>query len=80
MIPNYVYLFKYSYVFLAGLELGFFSGVYSACIGHTKSFENAKELVGISGIFIGLGEVLGMLYFYLCRIEIVSQIILLRYD
>lgn len=67
-------------VFLAGLELGFFSGVYSACIGHTKSFENAKELVGISGIFIGLGEVLGMLYFYLFRIEIVSQIILLRYD
>nr|CAI5855156.1 unnamed protein product [Callosobruchus analis] len=42
-----------------GLELGFFSGVYSSCIGFTSAFENGKELVGISGIFIGLGEVIG---------------------
>ncbi|CAH1112472.1 unnamed protein product, partial [Psylliodes chrysocephalus] len=42
-----------------GLELGFFSGVYSSCIGFTQAFEDRKELVGVSGIFIGLGEVLG---------------------
>ncbi|CAH1961919.1 unnamed protein product [Acanthoscelides obtectus] len=42
-----------------GLELGFFSGVYSSCIGFTKAFTNGKELVGISGIFIGVGEVIG---------------------
>ncbi|XP_074029711.1 UNC93-like protein MFSD11 isoform X2 [Leptinotarsa decemlineata] len=42
-----------------GLELGFFSGVYSSCIGFTQAFENRKELVGISGLFIGVGEVLG---------------------
>lgn len=43
-----------------GLELGFFSGVYSSCLGFTKQFDNRKELIGLSGIFIGLGEVLGM--------------------
>lgn len=42
-----------------GLELGFFSGVYSPSIGFTKQFDNSKELVGLSGIFIGVGEVLG---------------------
>ncbi|CAG9862335.1 unnamed protein product [Phyllotreta striolata] len=42
-----------------GLELGFFSGVYSSCISFTKAFEDRKQLVGVSGIFIGLGEVLG---------------------
>ncbi|CAH1171251.1 unnamed protein product [Phaedon cochleariae] len=46
-----------------GLELGFFSGVYSSCIGFTKSFSEGKELVGISGIFIGVGEVLGGVLF-----------------
>ncbi|KAJ8983849.1 hypothetical protein NQ317_016454 [Molorchus minor] len=45
--------------FYTGLELGFFSGVYSSCLGFTQNFSNKKELVGISGIFIGFGEVLG---------------------
>ncbi|KAJ3663428.1 hypothetical protein Zmor_007691 [Zophobas morio] len=45
--------------FYTGLELGFFSGVYSPSIGFTKQFDNSKELVGLSGIFIGVGEVLG---------------------
>lgn len=44
----------------AGLELSFFSGVYSPSIGFTKSIgESAKQLVGLSGIFIGIGEVSG---------------------
>ncbi|ENN73610.1 UNC93-like protein MFSD11 [Dendroctonus ponderosae] len=42
-----------------GLELGFWSGVYGSCLSFTESLPNRKELVGLSGIFIGLGEVLG---------------------
>ncbi|XP_005100171.2 UNC93-like protein MFSD11 [Aplysia californica] len=43
-----------------GLELTFFSGVYGASISHTESFGNsANGLLGISGIFIGVGEILG---------------------
>lgn len=50
--------------FYTGIELSFFSGVYSSSIGFTQQFgESAKELVGISGIFIGLGEVIGGLLF-----------------
>lgn len=46
--------------FYTGLELSFFSGVYSPSIGFTtKIGDNAKQLVGVSGIFIGLGEVIG---------------------
>lgn len=40
--------------------MSFFSGVYSNSIGFTNQLgSQAKELVGMSGIFIGLGEVLG---------------------
>jgi len=45
--------------FYTGLELGFWSGVYGSCIGFTENLRNRKELVVLSGIFIGLGEVLG---------------------
>ncbi|KAF2897951.1 hypothetical protein ILUMI_08226 [Ignelater luminosus] len=46
--------------FYTGIELSFFSGVYSSSIGFTLQLgEAAKELVGLSGIMIGLGEVLG---------------------
>jgi MFS family permease len=42
------------------LELSFFSGVYSSSIGFTLEIgQDAKRLVGLSGIFIGIGEVLG---------------------
>ncbi|KAK4876681.1 hypothetical protein RN001_009187 [Aquatica leii] len=45
--------------FYTGIELSFYSGVYSSTIGFTNAFgENAKQLVGLSGIFIGVGEVL----------------------
>ncbi|KAM9744858.1 UNC93-like protein MFSD11 [Menidia menidia] len=43
-----------------GLELTFYSGVYGTCIGAMTSFgADAKSLIGVSGIFIGIGEILG---------------------
>ncbi|KAL0116578.1 hypothetical protein PUN28_009905 [Cardiocondyla obscurior] len=43
-----------------GLELTFYSGVYSSSIGFMKVLgEDRKRLVGLSGIFIGVGEVAG---------------------
>ncbi|XP_076837607.1 UNC93-like protein MFSD11 [Brachyhypopomus gauderio] len=43
-----------------GLELTFYSGVYGTCIGSMTLFgDNAKSLIGLSGIFIGIGEILG---------------------
>ncbi|XP_058827381.1 UNC93-like protein MFSD11 isoform X2 [Topomyia yanbarensis] len=47
-----------------GLILSFFSGVYGACIGFTRAIgEQAKQLVGLNGIFLGVGEVLGGVVF-----------------
>lgn len=43
-----------------GLELTFYSGVYSNSVGFTEKIgDNRKSLVGLSGIFIGIGEVVG---------------------
>ncbi|XP_072207687.1 UNC93-like protein MFSD11 isoform X3 [Excalfactoria chinensis] len=43
-----------------GLELTFFSGVYGTCIGAVNRFGiEQKSLIGLSGIFIGVGEILG---------------------
>lgn len=48
------------FFFLTGLELTFYSGVYGTCIGAMTRFgDNAKSLIGLSGIFIGVGEILG---------------------
>lgn len=50
--------------FYTGLELTFFSGVYGPSIGSTLSFgKEAKSLVGMHGIFVGLGEFVGGLIF-----------------
>lgn len=43
-----------------GLELSFYSGIYGTCIGATAQFgAAAKGLIGISGIVVGVGEILG---------------------
>ncbi|XP_026716916.1 UNC93-like protein MFSD11 isoform X2 [Athene cunicularia] len=43
-----------------GLVLTFFSGVYGTCIGAVNRFGGEeKSLIGLSGIFIGVGEILG---------------------
>lgn len=45
---------------ILGLELSFFSGVYSPSVGFTLEIgSNAKQLVGLSGILIGAGAVIG---------------------
>ncbi|XP_049940145.1 UNC93-like protein MFSD11 [Schistocerca serialis cubense] len=50
--------------FYTGIELSFFSGVYGPSVGFTLQIgPNAKQLVGLSGIFIGVGEVTGGLLF-----------------
>uniref|UniRef100_A0A3Q3XJM3 Major facilitator superfamily domain containing 11 n=1 Tax=Mola mola TaxID=94237 RepID=A0A3Q3XJM3_MOLML len=50
------------------LELSFYSGVYGTCIGATTQFgEAAKGLIGISGIVLGIGEILGGLFGLLCK-------------
>ncbi|GAB5581354.1 UNC93-like protein MFSD11 isoform X1 [Prionailurus iriomotensis] len=42
-----------------GLELTFFSGVYGTCVGAVNKFgTEEKSLIGLSGIFIGIGEIL----------------------
>uniref|UniRef100_UPI00398E6D51 UNC93-like protein MFSD11 n=1 Tax=Pristiophorus japonicus TaxID=55135 RepID=UPI00398E6D51 len=44
----------------SGLVLTFYSGVYGTCIGATRQFGTAaKGLIGLSGIFVGVGEILG---------------------
>nr|XP_002126089.1 UNC93-like protein MFSD11 isoform X1 [Ciona intestinalis] len=46
--------------FYTGLELTFFSGVYTTAVGATKMFgEDSDKLVGLTGIMIGVGEILG---------------------
>ncbi|XP_025208873.1 UNC93-like protein MFSD11 isoform X2 [Melanaphis sacchari] len=50
--------------FFTGLSLSFYSSVYSSSIGFTKRMGfNSKQLVGLSGLFIGIGEILGGLIF-----------------
>lgn len=53
----------------SGLELSFYSGVYGTCIGATTHFgAAAKGLIGISGIVVGIGEIVGGGFFgLLCK-------------
>ncbi|XP_029283969.1 UNC93-like protein MFSD11 [Cottoperca gobio] len=53
----------------SGLELSFYSGVYGTCIGATTHFgAAAKGLIGISGIAVGIGEIVGGgLFGLLCK-------------
>ncbi|XP_068435112.1 UNC93-like protein MFSD11 [Clinocottus analis] len=53
----------------SGLELSFYSGVYGTCLGATTQFgDSAKGLIGISGIVVGVGEIVGGgLFGLLCK-------------
>ena len=45
----------------------FFSGVYGTCIGAINKFgTEEKSLIGLSGIFIGIGEILGLFKKFFC--------------
>lgn len=40
--------------------MSFYASVYSSSIGFTKRMgSNSKQLVAVSGLFIGIGEILG---------------------
>jgi len=50
--------------FYTGLELTFYSGVYSTSVAATKKFgADSDKLVGLIGIVVGCGEILGGLVF-----------------
>ncbi|XP_069004868.1 UNC93-like protein MFSD11 [Embiotoca jacksoni] len=53
----------------SGLELSFYTGVYGTCLGATAHFGGAaKGLIGISGIVVGVGEIVGGgLFGLLCK-------------
>jgi len=56
--PN-IMLLSLTFIY-TGLELTFYSGVYSNSIGFVKILgDERKRLVGLSGIFIGVGGVMG---------------------
>lgn len=58
LTPNML-LLSFTFIY-TGLELTFYSGVYSNSVGFTKAMgDDHKSFVGLSGIFIGFGEVLG---------------------
>ncbi|ELT97164.1 hypothetical protein CAPTEDRAFT_108287 [Capitella teleta] len=47
-----------------GFELTFWSGVYGTSVGHTQQFgSGAHSLIGMCGIFIGIGEIIGGVFF-----------------
>lgn len=51
----------YKLYLLKGLHVSFYSGVYSSCIAFTKSMStNTKQLLGYTGILVGVGEVTGL--------------------
>ena len=56
-------LLNYNELYFVGIEFSFLSGIYSNSIGFTLEFENSKRLVGLSGIFIGIGEIFGLFLF-----------------
>ena len=45
---------------VSGLELTFWSGVYTTSVGNTQVFgDEGKRLIGLVGIFTGVGEIVG---------------------
>ncbi|XP_003704460.1 UNC93-like protein MFSD11 [Megachile rotundata] len=52
-------LLSFTFVY-TGIVLTFYSGVYSPSIGFTEAIGDLRvSLVGLSGIFVGIGEVIG---------------------
>ncbi|XP_047365226.1 UNC93-like protein MFSD11 [Vespa velutina] len=58
LTPKMLFL-SFTFIY-TGLQLTFFSAVYASSIGFTKAMgESRKRLIGLSGIFVGIGEVVG---------------------
>lgn len=67
-----ILLLSFAFLF-TGLYLSFFTGVYGTAIGATTQFgADAKKFIGLSGIFIGIGEIVGGSVFGLSG-KLVSQ-------
>lgn len=61
--------------YFPGLCATFQSSLFATCIGHTKAFgQNAKAYIGLTGVFIGMGEICGTFYahIWLCSVRVFS--------
>ena len=47
------------YFYYTGMLLSFWSVVYGTSLSRTLKFDDPKGMVGLSGIFVGVGEILG---------------------
>ena len=47
------------YFYYTGMLLSFWSVVYGTSLSRTKSFDDPSGMVGLHGIFVGVGEILG---------------------
>lgn len=56
--PNMI-LLAFAFLF-TGQLLSFFTGIYGTAVGATSQFgPDAKKFIGLSGVFIGIGEIIG---------------------
>lgn len=66
-------LLSFAFLF-TGQLLSFFSGVYGTAIGATVQFGlDSKKYIGLSGVFIGIGEIIGGSVFGLMGSRITSK-------
>lgn len=67
-------LLAFAFLF-TGQLLSFFTGVYGTAIGATSQFgPDSKKYIGLSGIFIGIGEILGGSIFGLMGAKVNSKV------
>lgn len=66
-MPLLLLCLLYFHISNTGIELAFFSVVYGTAIGNTNNLvdsgESPKKYIGLSGMLIGVGEILGGLSF-----------------
>ena len=47
------------YFYYMGMLVGFYSVVYGTCLSRTLQFDDPKGIVGLHGIFMGVGQIIG---------------------
>jgi len=53
-------------VCVKGFELSYWSAVFITSVGHISEFPSAKQLTGLCGISVGVGEIVGLYIMFLC--------------